>query len=53
MFRRAKLSLDHLEVGLLAAAEGRGVVADFSLTDSKGEPRCARIAPPAASWSIA
>lgn len=52
MFRRAKLTLDHVEPGLVAAAEMQGLVADVSLTDDKGEPRCARIAPPAVLWSI-
>lgn len=52
MFRRAKLMLDHVELGTLGPAEGRGLVADVSLTDAKGEPRCARIVPPAVTWSI-
>ena len=45
MFRRAKLMLDD-------APESDGtVVARVRLTDAKGLPMCARLKPPALSWS--
>ena len=52
MFRRAKLALDQIGPDMVSAGEERGLVADVSLTDAKGEPRCARVAPPAITWSI-
>jgi len=55
MFRRAKLMLGHVDPGLVAAAErdGRRLVADVHLTDDCGGPRCARLGPPALTWSLA
>ena len=58
MFRRAKLLLDEVPA-LLAedAPSGRGqpapvgVTARVDLTDDDGMPRCARLRPPAVSWS--
>jgi hypothetical protein len=54
MFRRAKLVLDRVEPALVASAErsGRPLVADVRLTDEKGGPRCARVDPPAVTWSL-
>jgi hypothetical protein len=52
MFRRAKLMLDHIGAEALEAAGERGLVADVSLTDQRGGPRCARVDPPAVSWSV-
>jgi hypothetical protein len=54
MFRRAKLMLDRVDPALLAEAEqsGRALVADVALTDEKGGPRCARVDPPAVTWSV-
>lgn len=54
MFRRAKLMLDRVEPTLLAEADesGRPLVADVRLTDEKGGPRCARVDPPAVTWSV-
>jgi hypothetical protein len=49
MFRRAKLLLDDLGPGVLTAAVAEVTV---SLTDSCGMPRCARLVPPAAEWSL-
>ncbi len=52
MFRRAKLMLDDVDPGLVAAAAQGTLVASVSLTDEKGGPRCARIHPPALRWSV-
>ncbi len=54
MFRRAKLMLDDLDRDLLRRAEATGapLVADVDLTDDCGGPRCARLRPPALSWSL-
>jgi len=46
MFRRAKLMLADAPL-----VEHGTVVASVSLTDERGGPRCARIAPPAISWT--
>jgi hypothetical protein len=45
MFRRAKLMLDP------AFADAEVLVGKVSLTDEKGGPRCARVVPPAITWS--
>jgi hypothetical protein len=54
MFRRAKLMLSHVHPALVAdaAGEGRSLVADVVLTDERGGPRCARVDPPAVTWSV-
>jgi hypothetical protein len=54
MFRRAKLMLDRVDPALVAEADasGRPLVADVRLTDEKGGPRCARVDPPAVTWSV-
>jgi hypothetical protein len=54
MFRRGKLMLDRIDPAVVAdaAESGRTLVATVSLTDAKGEPRCARYDPPAIAWSV-
>ena len=53
-FRRGKLMLDRIDPAVVAAAVegGRALVATVSLTDEKGEPRCARYDPPAVAWRV-
>jgi hypothetical protein len=53
MFRRAKLHLADVDPGTLArAATGEGpLVARLGLTDQSGLPVCARVRPPAVTWS--
>ncbi|QXC63120.1 hypothetical protein KSP35_10240 [Aquihabitans sp. G128] len=53
MFRRAKLVLDRVDPALVrrAAAAGTPLVATVHLTDDRGGPRCARVDPPALTWS--
>ena len=54
MFRRAKLRLDAVPAEVLRAAQERGVlVARVVLTDAKGHPTCASVAPPHIAWSAA
>jgi hypothetical protein len=54
MFRRAKLMLGQVDPKLITAVErdGRRLVADVHLTDDCGGPRCARLGPPALTWSL-
>jgi hypothetical protein len=54
MFRRAKLMLDRVDPDLVAEADRSGVplVADVSMTDERGGPRCARVQPPAVAWRV-
>jgi hypothetical protein len=54
MFRRAKLMLNRVDPALVRDAEQRGVplVAAVELTDGRGGPRCARVDPPAITWSV-
>ena len=54
MFRRAKLMLNRIDPGLVTDAEARGesLVATIDLTDGSGCPRCARVDPPALTWSL-
>jgi hypothetical protein len=53
MFRRAKLMLDRIDAQLVARAiEGPGLVARVDLTMADGSPLCARVDPPAISWSL-
>lgn len=53
MFRRAKLMLNRVEARLVeAAANGNPLVATVQLTDERGGPRCARVDPPAISWTL-
>ncbi len=53
MFRRAKLMLDRVEPRLIeSAVEAGGLDARVDLTGGDGGPRCARVDPPAVSWSV-
>lgn len=55
MFRRAKLMLASVPADLIDAAvadENQVLRATVSLTDDRGNPRCARVAPPAVEWSL-
>jgi hypothetical protein len=54
VFRAAKLMLDHVDPALVetAAAKDRPLVATVDLTDECGFPRCARVHPPALTWSV-
>jgi hypothetical protein len=53
MFRRAKLMLNRVDPQLVRGAERAGtpLVATVDLTDDRGGPRCARLDPPALTWS--
>jgi hypothetical protein len=53
MFRRAKLMLDAVDPALVSAAVdgGKPLHATIVLTDDRGGPRCARVDPPALTWS--
>lgn len=55
MFRKAKLMLDRVDPALVAEADrgGRALLGTISLTDGRGGPRCARVDPPALTWSLA
>lgn len=50
MFRRAKLMLAALPVGLVTASTG-AIEGYVGLTDPKGGPLCAAVRPPAINWS--
>ena len=54
MFRRAKLMLNRVDPALVRDADRREVplVATVELTDGRGGPRCARVDPPAITWSV-
>jgi len=54
MFRRAKLMLNRVDPDLVRGAERAGarLVVTVDLTDGRGGPRCARVDPPALSWSV-
>ncbi len=53
MFRRAKLMLDRIDPELIALADHAGrLTATVDLTDDNGGPRCARVDPPAVTWSV-
>jgi Family of unknown function (DUF5990) len=53
MFRRAKLMLNRIEPELIESAIGVGrLAATVDLTDGRGGPRCARVDPPALTWSV-
>jgi hypothetical protein len=52
MFRRAKLQLDAVPAGIMAAAIERGeLVGRLALTDDDGWPVCASVRPPRITWS--
>jgi Family of unknown function (DUF5990) len=54
MFRRAKLMLDRIDAAVLHDALASGqLVARVDLTGGDGGPRCARVDPPAISWTAA
>lgn len=54
MFRRAKVMLNRVEPDLIESARTSGIlVADIDLTGDDGGPRCARVDPPAITWTIA
>jgi hypothetical protein len=54
MFRRAKLMLNRIDPALVKSAVAVGrLTATVDLTGGDGGPRCARVDPPAVSWSIA
>jgi hypothetical protein len=54
LFRGAKLRLVDVEPSLIEAAlrPGHRLVARIGLTDAKGNPVCARVHPPALTWSV-
>jgi Family of unknown function (DUF5990) len=54
LFRGAKLRLVDVEPGLIEAAlrPGHRLVARIRLTDVRGNPVCARVHPPALTWSV-
>ncbi len=54
LFRGAKLRLVDVEPGLIEAAmrPGHRLVARVRLTDAKGNPVCARVHPPALTWTV-
>lgn len=54
MFRRAKVMLNRVAPDLIESARTSGVlIAEIDLTDEHGGPRCARVDPPAITWTIA
>ncbi len=55
MFRRAKLMLDRVDPAVMHRAidNPHGLTAKVQLTDAKGGPRCARVDPPAVTWTVA
>ena len=53
MFRRAKLMLHRVDSALIESArQGGALAAVVDLTGTDGGPRCARVDPPAISWSV-
>jgi hypothetical protein len=54
LFRGAKLRLVDVDAGLIEAAmrPGHRLVARIRLADGKGNPVCARVNPPALTWSV-
>lgn len=53
MFRRAKLVLDRVEAHVMEAAVEAGFLrGEVNLTGGDGRPRCARVDPPAVTWSV-
>ncbi|MFE5089403.1 DUF5990 family protein [Streptomyces sp. NPDC056638] len=54
MFRRAKLMLGDIDPAVLEAAVRSGhLTARLTLSDTKGQPLCARVRPPTVEWSAA
>jgi hypothetical protein len=53
MFRRAKLHFADAGPGVVAAAaEAGGITCRVRMTDDLGNPRCARVRPPDATWTV-
>jgi hypothetical protein len=52
MFRRAKLLLTAVPPEVLSAAEPGTLVGRLALTDAEGGPMCARVVPPAITWTL-
>jgi len=54
LFRRAKVMLEEIDPDLIRNASGTGAELHVAvnLTDSKGNPTCARLKPPAITWSV-
>lgn len=55
MFRRAKLLFGDIPTAMLRAAfedEGAVLVGELGLTDTSGEPKCARVRPPEIVWTV-
>lgn len=54
MFRRAKVMLNRVAVDLVESARSSGTLAaTIDLTGDDGGPRCARVDPPAITWTTA
>ena len=54
MFRRAKVMLNRVAPDLVESARASGtLVASIDLTGDDSSPRCARMDPPAITWTIA
>lgn len=52
MFRRAKVMLNRVAVDLVESARSSGTLAaTIDLTGDDGGPRCARLDPPAITWT--
>jgi hypothetical protein len=52
MFRRAKLMLAEVPADVMASATASGtLVGTLGLSDTKGQPLCARVVPPRIHWS--
>ena len=53
LFRGAKLRLVDIDSAIIeqAIGPGRRLVARIRLTDARGNPVCARVHPPALTWS--
>jgi len=54
MFRRAKLMFTDIPTATLRAAYERGetLIGRLGLTDDSGAPVCARVRPPAVTWTL-
>ena len=53
MFRRAKLMLNRIDLAVIdRAIETKRLAAVVDLTGADGGPRCARVDPPAITWSV-
>ena len=54
LFRRAKLTLTEIDPGLLeqAVTTNGALACTVNLTDTKGNPSCARFRPPGITWRV-